>query len=57
VYDRFALPGVIQYDTERPYRPEGLRLHARLANYYKTIPVPPEERGALGFIKSFFLTS
>jgi len=57
VYERFALPGVTHYDAERPYRPEGLRLHARLANYYKTIPVPLEERGVLGFIKSFFLTS
>ena len=34
VYERFALPGVTHYDAERPYRPEGLRLHARLANYY-----------------------
>ena len=57
VYERFALPSVIHYDAARPYRPKGLRLHARLANYYKTIPVPPEERGVLGFIKSFFLTS
>ena len=57
VYERFALPSVIHYDAARPYRPKGLRLHARLANYYKTIPVPPEEPGALGFIKSFFLTS
>ena len=57
VYERFALPSVIHYDAARPYRPKGLRLHARLANYYKTIPVPLEERGVLGFIKSFFLTS
>ena len=53
VYDRFALPGVIQYDTERPHRPEGLRLHARLANYDKTIPVPPEEPGVLGLSRAF----
>ena len=57
VYKRFAVQGVVHYDAARPYRPEGLRLHARLPNYYKTIPVPPEERGVLGFIKSFFLTS
>jgi hypothetical protein len=57
VYERFTLPGVIHYDVQHPYRPEGLRLHARLANYYNNIPVPPEETGVLGYTKSFFLSS
>ena len=57
VYERFALPGVIEYDAMKAYRPEGLRKHERLADYYKDIPVPPEEKGVLGFIRSFFLTS
>jgi hypothetical protein len=34
-----------------------LRHHERLADYYKDIPVPAEETGMLGFIRSFFLTS
>jgi hypothetical protein len=56
VYERFASPGVIEYDSVKAYRPEGLRKHERLADYYKEIPVPAEETGILGFIKSFFLT-
>jgi T6SS, Phospholipase effector Tle1-like, catalytic domain len=55
VYRRFALPGVIHYDSVHPYRPEGLRGHAKLADYYKDIPVPPEQSGVLRYIKSFFL--
>ena len=57
VYQRFALPGVVEYDAMKAYRPEGLRRHERAADYYKDIPVPPEEKGVLGFIRSFFLTS
>jgi hypothetical protein len=57
VFERFARPGVLQYDVVKPYRPEGLRRHAQLVNYYKDIPVPPAETGFLGYIKSFFLTS
>ena len=57
VYERFALPGVVDYDAVRPYRPEGLRQHAGLANYYKDIPEPPVETGVIGYIKSFFLSS
>ncbi len=55
VYQRFALPGVIHYDSVLPYRPEGLRRHAKLAHYYKNIPVPPEQTGVLGYIRSFIL--
>jgi uncharacterized protein (DUF2235 family) len=57
VYERFALPGVLQYDVVKPYRPEGLRQHAHLADYYKDILVPPVETGPRGNIKSFFLNS
>ena len=57
VYQRFALPGVIHYDLVQPYRPEGLRRHAKLADYYKDIPVPPKQTGFFGYIRSFFLTS
>jgi hypothetical protein len=57
VYERFALPGVVEYDAMKAYRPEALRQHERLAIYYKDIPVPPEDTGVLGFIRSFFLTS
>jgi hypothetical protein len=56
VYQRFALPGVVHYDTVQLYRPEGLRSHEKLAKYYKDIPVPAAPTGILGFIKSFFLT-
>ena len=34
VYDRFALPAVLQYDLMLPYRPESLRHHERLTQYY-----------------------
>jgi uncharacterized protein (DUF2235 family) len=57
VYERFALPGVLQYDRVLPYRPEGLRLHTRLTDYYKDIAVPRVETSLIGYIKSFFLTS
>ncbi|MGA3140885.1 MAG: DUF2235 domain-containing protein [Xanthobacteraceae bacterium] len=57
VYQRFALPGVIHYDAVQPYRPEGLRRHARLADYYKDITIPPEKTGTLEYLKSFFLSS
>ena len=57
VYARFALPGVIHYDAVQPYRPEGLRHHARLENYYADIPAPTVETGVIGYIKSFFLSS
>jgi uncharacterized protein (DUF2235 family) len=56
VYQRFTLPAVLQYDIDAPYRPEGLRMHDRLAGYYKDIPKPKEQRGIIGWIGSFFLT-
>jgi len=34
VYDRFALPAVLQYDLMLPYRPESLRHHEKLTQYY-----------------------
>jgi uncharacterized protein (DUF2235 family) len=34
VYERFKLPGVLQYDETRPYRPENLRQHVKLRDYY-----------------------
>lgn len=57
VYERFKLPAVLRYDAMVPYRPEALRTHERLAEYYKDIPAPKEEKGLRGFIRSFFLTS
>jgi hypothetical protein len=57
VYGRFALPGVLQYESVLPYRPEGLRLHTKLTDYYENIPIPHVETGLIGYIKSFFLTS
>ncbi len=35
VYKRFELPSVLQYDEIRPYRPEGLRLHEKLKQFYQ----------------------
>jgi Uncharacterized alpha/beta hydrolase domain (DUF2235) len=57
VYQRFALPGVVHYDNMQPYRPEGLRQHEKLADYYKDIPAPSPRTGIVGYLKSFFLTS
>jgi hypothetical protein len=34
VYDRFELPAVLQYDLMLPYRPESLRHHEKLTQYY-----------------------
>jgi hypothetical protein len=34
VYDRFELSAVLQYDLMLPYRPEGLRHHVNLKQYY-----------------------
>lgn len=34
VYERFRLPRVLQYDVMLPYRPEGLRRHIGLEQYY-----------------------
>jgi hypothetical protein len=52
-----SAPAVLEYDVMNAYRPEGLREHDRLADYYSDIPVPAEETGVLGFIREFFLTS
>jgi uncharacterized protein (DUF2235 family) len=40
VYDRFKLPAVLQYDLMLPYRPEGLRHHVSLREYYYPENVP-----------------
>jgi len=56
VYERFKLPAVVQYDIGAPYRPETLRTHERLADYYKDIPEPKPENKFIACIKSFFLT-
>ena len=55
VYERFKLPAVVQYDIAAPYRPEGLRRHEHLADYYKDIPEPKPPAGFSGWIGSFFL--
>lgn len=34
VYERFKLPAVLHYNVMRPYRPEALRDHAKLKEYY-----------------------
>ena len=34
VAERFDLPFVLQYDVDRPYRPDGLRLHENFAGRY-----------------------
>jgi hypothetical protein len=34
VYERFKLVSVLQYDETLPYRPEGLRHHEKLKQYY-----------------------
>jgi Uncharacterized alpha/beta hydrolase domain (DUF2235) len=34
VYERFKLLVVLQYDLMLPYRPEGLRHHVKLTQYY-----------------------
>jgi uncharacterized protein (DUF2235 family) len=40
VSERFALPGVLQYDVTAPYRPEALRGHPQFADYYRDVPLP-----------------
>lgn len=57
VYERFNLPSVVQYDFAAPYRPEGLRQHERLAEYYKDVPDQPARKGPWAFIRGFFLRS
>lgn len=42
VLERFSLKEVQQYDLRSPYRPEALRFHAQLSDYYKEIPAPHE---------------
>jgi uncharacterized protein (DUF2235 family) len=37
VLERFAAPAVLDYDTEQPYRPEPLRHHILVKNYYETV--------------------
>jgi hypothetical protein len=57
VYERFKLPAVVQYDVARPYRPEALRKHEHLADFYKDIPEPKPENRLVAYIKGFFLTA
>ena len=37
VLERLDLPGVLQYDTVKPYRPEGLRNHDLVRDRYKDV--------------------
>ena len=55
VYERFKLPAVVQYDVARPYRPEAIRGHEHLAEYYKDISEPKPQTRIVAYIKSFFL--
>jgi uncharacterized protein (DUF2235 family) len=57
VYQRFTLPSVLHFDNLQPYRPEGLRSHVKLAEYYKDLPAPSPQTGILGYFKSFLLSS
>jgi len=57
VYDRFKLPSVVQYDVAAPYRPETLRTHEGLADYYKDIPKPRPRNRLVAYFKSYFLDS
>jgi hypothetical protein len=43
VYVRFRATGVVQYDAEKPYRPDNLREHPDFTNYYKSPPEAPPE--------------
>jgi uncharacterized protein (DUF2235 family) len=47
VYDRFKLPAVLQYDLMLPYRPEGLRHHVSLREYYYPENVPENNQRML----------
>ena len=57
VYERFKLPAVVQYDIAVRYRPESLRTHEGLADYYKDIPKPRPGNRLVAYIKSYFLTA
>jgi len=57
VYERFKLKSIVQYDRALRYRPEGLRAHEGLGDYYKDIPAPPTHNGVRAYARSFFLTS
>lgn len=57
VYERFKLPAVVQHDVAWPYRPEALRRHEHLAEYYKDISEPKPENRIVAYIKSFFLAA
>jgi len=56
IYERFKVPSVVQYDTATPYRPETLRAHEHLADYYNNIPEPKPGNPLVAYIKSYFLT-
>lgn len=55
VYERFKLPAVVQYDVSLPYRPETLRAHRDLVNYYAGIPAQTVRNRFIAYIRSFFL--
>ena len=55
VYERAALPEVMQYNVLAPYRPEALRIHERLADLYKDIPLPEQRNGFQKLLVGFFL--
>jgi uncharacterized protein (DUF2235 family) len=38
VLDRFKLPGILNYDDIRPYRPEALRAHPAVRSYWARTP-------------------
>ena len=55
VYERFRLSAVLEYDVMRPYRPETLRAHERLGDFYTSVPKPPPATGVLGWIDKFLV--
>lgn len=51
VFDRFKAESVVHYDVTKPYRPEGLRAHEDLVQYYADLDEPPLHGGLRGYFR------
>ena len=55
VHERFKAENVVHHDVTKPYRPETLRAHLKLADHYANIEEPPQRSGLGAYLRRYLL--
>jgi hypothetical protein len=55
VLERFEAQSVVHHDVTKPYRPEALRVHEKLARYYADIEDVPARTGLRAYFRRYLL--